>query len=271
MIPKMDYIVVTLNDADTIMATIESIKKQGNLNRLIVVASERCTDGTLNKLEVLQLFEDADVDVLLTENVGLAYARKIAIQEVETEWFVFVDADVVLSDTWMEEMHVYMQYYSDSELGALFGHLYRNDDQKTDLEEHGSVKNVKSRMFTHNTIIRTKIVEDWDPDNIVNAYEDYLLTQHIIAKGYTCFNVNVLSFHDHRGSTWKESTWAGAGAKISGCYKNIWAPMKYLVGNMYGGLKRTIRQRKWSFLKVATIRGFGMFWGYLRWENYIKK
>ena len=271
MIPKMDYIIVTYNDIDTIMATIESIRKQKNVNRLIVVASERCTDGTLSKLKTMNLFEDSDVDVLLTENIGLAYARRIAIQAVETEWFVFVDGDVVLRDNWSEKMYLLMRYYLNFKLGAMHGSLYRNVEQEKDLKMYFKFKTITDRMFTHNTIIRATLVKDWIPDNSVNAYEDYLLTQHIRAKGHRCFNVDVFSFHDHRGSAWKESTWSGAGARVTKRYTSIRAPIKYLVGSIYGGLKRTYRQKKWSFLKISIAKGFGTLWGYLRWKKYIKK
>jgi len=266
----MDYVVVTYNDIDTIMDTLHSIKKQPNVNRIVVVASERCTDGTLEKIKDLYM-NGLLIDMLLTENIGLAYARQLAIQEVDTEWFVFVDADVVLSDTWMEEMYPKLEYSIDLNASAIFGYLYRNKEQEIDLRDHSETREITGRMFTHNTIIRHDTVVDWVPDEGVNAYEDYLLTQDLIANGFKVFNVKVLSFHDHKGSAWKEATWGGAGAKISGYYTNILTPMKYLVGSIYGGLKRTVRQRKFSFIKIATIKGFGTLWGYLKWKQYIKK
>jgi glycosyltransferase involved in cell wall biosynthesis len=262
----MDYVIVTYNDIDTIDATIKSIKKQENVNRLIVIASLRSSDGTLKFVQAHE-----DVDLVGTEDVGLAYARELAIQIVETEWFVFVDGDVVLSDTWIKEMYDNMQYCEQFNLGAMFGYLYRNEEQAEDLKVNCKTKVITTRMFTHNTIIRTDAAKDWVPNEQINAYEDYLLTQHIIKKGYVVFNVRVLSFHDHRGSAWKEATWGGAGAKLSGYYKNIFAPLKYMVGSIYGGLTRTIRTRKGSFLKTSVIKGVGTFWGYMRAGKYVKK
>jgi len=266
----MDYIVVTYNDIDTIMDTLHSIKRQPNVNRIIVVASERCTDGTFDKVKDLYM-NGLLVDMLLTEDIGLAYARKIGIQEVDTEWFVFVDADVVLSDTWMLEMYDNMQYCLQFKLGAMFGYLYRNEEQKADLTDHCETKSIRARMFTHNTIIRSEAVKDWEPDDKINSYEDYLITQHLIAKDYMVFNVRVISFHNHKGSAWKEATWGGAGARLSGYYKNILTPIKYMIGSIYGGLKRTIRQSNRSFLRVSIIKGVGTFWGYLRAGKYVKK
>lgn len=271
MIPKMDYVIVTYNDADTILETMESIRKQENVNRIIVVASERCTDGTLKMLEALNLTKN-DPEVLLTEDVGLAYARELAIQAVGTEWFVFVDADVVLSDTWIKEMYDNMQYcLGFNFLGGMVGYLYRNKEQEEDLKIHCDTRVITDRMFTHNTIIRRKAVVDWKPNLELNAYEDYSLTQHMIKKGYMCFAVRVLSFHDHRGSAWKEATWGGAGAKVSGYYKNVLAPLKYMIGSIYGGFRRAVRQRKSSFLKISIIKGVGTFWGYIRAGKYQRK
>ncbi len=269
-LPKMDYVIVVYNDINTIMSAIESIRKQQNVNKLIVVASERSTDGTLEKMKDLRL-NNVGIDVLLTENIGLAYARMIAIQEVNTEWFVFVDSDVALDDNWAEDIHKQLLKLNDLKLGAIFGYLYRDDAHEKDLKEHSKVKQVTGRMFTHNTMIKSELVKDWTPDESINSYEDYLLTQHIIAKGYNVFSVPVFGFHDHRSSLWKEAVWGGAGANLSKYYKRITGPMKYMVGSIYGGLKRTLRQRKIRFLKNAIIVGVGTFWGYLRADKYRKK
>ena len=269
-IPKMDYVIVTKNDIDTIDATIESIRKQPNVNRVIVIASESCSDGTLDKMRNLYL-SNVGINVLITENIGLAYARKLGIREVVTDWFVFVDADVVLSNTWMKEMHEWLLHNNDQLLGALYGYLYRNEEQKEYLLKHSTVKNQKARMFTHNTIVKTILVSDWEPDEDVNAYEDYLLTQHIINKNYQCLNVPVVSHHDHRGSIWKEAMWGGAGAKISGYYTKLRQPVKYMVGIIYGGFKRTLKTRKKSFIRFGILKRVGTLWGYLRANKYRKK
>jgi glycosyltransferase involved in cell wall biosynthesis len=265
----MDYVIVTYQDKDTIANAVDCIRNQCNINKLIVIISDRSQDGTKDIVE--NLVRDGFVDEFYPENVGLAFARQLAIEVVNTEWFVFVDADVELCEDWAIHMYSNLILLNDEKIGAIFGCLYRNEEQEEYLCECAKIEEEKHRMYTHNTMIKTELVKDWIPPKEVNAYEDYLLTQHIIQKGYKCFKIPVISFHNHSSSTWKEATWAGAGAKCTGYYKNIFTPLKYLITSIYGGLKRTIRTKKGSFLKIAIIKGFGNIWGYLRSDKYRRK
>ena len=126
-------------------------------------------------------------------------------------------------------------------------------------------------IYVHNIIINTTLVRDWEPDDEINAYEDYLLTQYIIAQDYMCLNVPVVSFHDHRGSIWKEAMWGGSGARISGFYTKHRQPFKYMIGSVYGGFKRFFRTRKKSFIRFGILKGIGTLWGYIKYKKYKKK
>ena len=102
---KMDYVVVTLFDV-YLNETIASIKKQPNVNRIIVVQAKR---GAIMQQRMLQsMLANGVIDVLLYEDEGLAYARWLGIQEVQTEYFVFVDGDVVLDDVWFDVMKFHL-------------------------------------------------------------------------------------------------------------------------------------------------------------------
>jgi len=269
MIPKMDYVVVTYQDRDTIEATIDSIIAQENVREIIVIISDRSKDGTKDIVERMTL--EGKIDMFYPENVGLAFARQLAIDVTKSDWFVFVDADVELAADWAVNMWDHLEKLNGLHIGGIFGCLYRNEEHAEYLSHYTKIKEENKRMFTHNTMIKRDLVLDWLPDIEINAYEDYLLTQHIISKGYKCFQLPVISFHNHSSSLWKEAIWGGAGAKLSGFYTGVGGPIKYMIGSIYGGLKRTLRQRKGSFLKYSIMIGVGMVWGYLRANKYRKK
>jgi len=87
-IPKMDYIIVTKDDTETLDDAVRSVRMQKNLHRLIVVLS---IDAPLKQLKYIQhACENGLIDRLVMEDKGLAYARYIGIQEVQTVHFVFV-------------------------------------------------------------------------------------------------------------------------------------------------------------------------------------
>jgi hypothetical protein len=117
----------------------------------------------------------------------LGLARQKAIAKVRTGWFAFIDDDSDISSSWWSEL----EHYRVERVGAVQGDIQNvglggGFDQV--LARHN--KNVVSlklgqRGFTHNTLIRTSLVKDWQPSSPkLEAYEDWELTQHILRKGY---------------------------------------------------------------------------------------
>ena len=183
MLPIMDYVVVTLNDKETIVNTIDSIIEQNNRGKIIVIISDRSSDGTRDLVDAM--LRDGKIDIIYPENLGLAFARELAIEVVDTEWFVFVDGDVELTSTWAEEMEKHFNYLQAFNPGMICGYLYRNEEQAKYLYDTAKRKQVTDRVYTHNTIVSTRGAKDWYPPEGINAYEDYLLTQYLLERGYT--------------------------------------------------------------------------------------
>lgn len=265
MVPEMDYVVVTKNNAETIDACIQSIFAQGNAHRVIVVVSLKSTDDTIGHVKALQK-EFPKRLVLRYERVGLAYARKLAIGEVVTRYFVFVDGDIELASGWANG--IYENFCILEKAGGIVGLLYRNQKQHLYLYNHGKLGIVSSRMFTHNTMLDSDLVKDWNPDNSVNSYEDYLLTKHIQSKGFFCYQVPIFSYHRHQGSDIKAAAWGAAGGRKLGYFGRVRLFKEAFVG-VIGGFKRTVIMRDRYFLMFALRQMIGMLYGYLRWTRFV--
>lgn len=266
-IPLMDYIVVTKNDRNTLPIVLECIQRQSNLNRIIVVQSEYGPERQKDYLRACR--RQRVIHELLFEGVGLAYARKIGIAAVTTKYFVFVDGDVYLSDNWIEQM---WKRWSNDGWVAWHGMLYRNRAHHNYMIDYECwVRFVEERMYTHNTIIKTDLVKDWDVDDNVNAFEDYLLTKHLFRKGAKIRRVPVFAKHDHQGSDFRAAVWGGAGARETGKFENIWQVLKFCAGAVGGGIKRTFRTNVDWFTVYALKQAFGTLYGYLRWKKFLKK
>ena len=273
-IPKMDYVIVTMNDMLGIFDAIASIERQHNVNRLIVVQSLKGSDEQAEAM--IDLKECGSINVLLFEDKGLAYARRMAIDEVETEWFVVVDGDVVLCDDWSKQMEQQLAetilLNEPKKVGAICGPLYRNKVHHEWLKKAPrSIRETDFRLFTYDTIILTDAVRDWEVDESVNSYEDYLLTQHITALGYGCYFVPVFSYHNHQGSDFKAGAWNGAGGRMVGVFTNIWQALYSSLRTFGGGLKLGIEMRSKWFIIYSFRVSCGILYGYIRWKRYIHK
>ena len=163
-------------------------------------------------------------------------------------------------------------YYEGNNWAACFGMLGENTQHLRYMREHEAmVIDIAERMFTHNTIIETEYVLDWEPDPNVNAFEDYTITQHIISKGGEIKRVPVFGYHCHQGSKFKAAVWAGAGGRLTGRYTSIFQVLKTSIKIIYGGLKRTFRTDCNWFTSYAIKQGFGLLWGYYNYKKYLKK
>jgi len=266
----MDYVVVTKNDRPTIIRCIQGIREQSNVDRIIVVASEKSSDGTKDIVRDMRL--RGLIDDVVFENSGLAQARVLGIERVQTEYFVFVDADVILEKAWFEKMYEYMRkLQSQFRLGAMSGMVAENQAVWEAQRRFGRLVEIKARGYTHNTIVRTEVARSWVPAQTVNAYEDYLLTQHIIRQGYRWFYVPVVSKHEYSGSFFKAAEWGGAGARQTNYFGGVLGLTKYLVLRLYTGFKKSIRIRNPFFIWLDLVTILGTIKGYVGWMRFSHK
>jgi glycosyltransferase involved in cell wall biosynthesis len=96
----IDVIMLTKNSEDLLDECLKSIYKNVPVKRLIVV------DGfsTDNTLKIIKEFNEKYGNVkVIAEKGSRAKARERGIKEVETDWFMFADSDVILCEDWFEK------------------------------------------------------------------------------------------------------------------------------------------------------------------------
>jgi len=264
-IPKMDYAVVTKND-EYLPDVIYHILLQENINRVIIVVPP--DDINQSSLEMFSKYPNV---VIYYTDAKLGAARAIAIGMVETEYFVFVDGDVILPKDWINQMWMHLIVTGIDNVGAAAGRIVRNDLQLKYLMQNSvKTKPENFRLFTHNTIMRTSAVASWQVNNDVSSFEDYLLTQYIIKKGYDCLVLPVFADHYHKGSVLKAAKWGGAGAHYTGAYKNFRAALKDCLKIVGGGIKATLKMDNDWFFSFSMKIAIGTLYGYLRWKKFLK-
>ncbi len=207
---KVDYIVPTWNSAKTLDSSLASIVAHGNPDRIIIVDNES-TDGTLDIAE-------RHGCVILKDTASLGSARRTGLLEARTEWIGFVDSDVVLCRDWFSRLLKFM----DDRTGGIHG------DKLPDWEPYRSAhratmkgafadgplrKGAGDRGFTDNTLVLREVALKADIES-VNAFEDMLITQAVVAEGLEWLHVPVFVDHHESWETFiRKPGWHSAGLK----------------------------------------------------------
>lgn len=177
---KVDVAVLTKNSAQTIERCLNSVYKNVPVNRVIVV------DGysTDNTMEILRRFQEEHGNIILIRDEGTrGDARQRAIEEVDTEWFMFVDSDAILCDKWFDKAKKFMK----KDVGAVWGieiwPVIKNP-RLLRLFKRITMRNFQTRGGTHDLLTRHEAVEDIQIPRNLHAFEDAYIKEWITKKGY---------------------------------------------------------------------------------------
>jgi glycosyltransferase involved in cell wall biosynthesis len=179
-IQKVDVVVLTKNSERVLEKCLNSIYGNIPVNRLIIV------DGysTDNTLRIVEKFKEKYGNVvLLMDNGTRGSARMKGINEAATEWFVFVDSDVVLCDKWFEKAKNLVK----EDVGGVWG-----------IEIWHGIKNpivlklflkITRKIFdlrggTHDLLVRRDAIKDIDIPRNLHVFEDAFIKEWIEKKGF---------------------------------------------------------------------------------------
>jgi glycosyltransferase involved in cell wall biosynthesis len=151
------------------------------------VANLIVVDGYSNDktLEIIDGFNEKYHNVkIILDKGNRATARQKGIAAVATEWFLFVDSDVVLCDDWFKKA----QQFIGPKVGAVWGtEIWSTIGEQTSLKLFLLVtrKIFEVRGGTHDTLIRTELVKDIDIPKKLHVYEDAYIKDWIEHKGFS--------------------------------------------------------------------------------------
>ncbi len=176
----VDVVLLTKDSERKLRDCVASIYENVPVAHLIVVDGYSKDDT----LKIIHKFNEKYGNVKVIFDSGTrATARQRGIDAVETEWFVFVDSDVVLCHDWFNKA----KKYAAADVGAVWG-----------IEVWSTIKNPKTlklflmmtrRIFevrggTHDTLIRTAAVKDITIPDGLHVFEDAYIKDWIEQKGY---------------------------------------------------------------------------------------
>ena len=184
---SVDVVLLTKNSERVLEKCLASVYENVPVNQLLVVDGYS-TDKTL---QILDRFNDKYQNVKVTFDRGTrGTAREKGIRQVTTDWFMFVDSDVVVCQNWYKKALKHL----DKTAGAVWG-----------IEVWSTIQNLATlKMFlrvtrkifdlrggTHDTLIRTDLVKDIRIPRNLHVFEDSYIMDWISSKGYrvvACYN-----------------------------------------------------------------------------------
>lgn len=178
----VDVVMLTKNSEHLLNKCLASIYQNVPVNQMIVVDGFS-TDRTLKILDAVN--ERRGNVKVLSVNGSRAQARERGIAQVETEWFMFADSDVILSRDWFRKAKDNIQ----SDVGAVWGvniDVIPNVIDKRVLRLQTLVANecFSLRGGTHDALIRRDLVQDIKIPEELHTYEDAFIMNWIKDKGY---------------------------------------------------------------------------------------
>jgi glycosyltransferase involved in cell wall biosynthesis len=180
MSSSVDVVLLTKNSERMLKQCLQSIYANVPVSRLIAVDGYS-KDQTL---EILNQFNKTHGNVkIVLDNGTRATARQKGIECVKTDWFLFVDSDIVLCKDWFKKA----QKNITKDVGAVWG-----------IEIWSTIRNLKTLRFfliltrkifevrggTHDTMIRTDLVKDIEIPEDLHVFEDTYIKDWIEKKGY---------------------------------------------------------------------------------------
>jgi glycosyltransferase involved in cell wall biosynthesis len=182
---------------------------------------------------------------LVSKPCSLPEAREMAIEKVETDWLLFLDDDVLVSDDYLSRLCESVS----SAVGAVQGRKYSLREKNNSKWVHSRSK----RGGTHATLIRRSAASDISFPSDLHVLEDEYLRQHIEEKGYLwIFNHQAMFKHENQNrhsQGWEHGYLGGKYGLSKLHFHLLYAPIaimrgespikqaKLLLGWLYGHLR----------------------------------
>lgn len=190
-IPQVDVVLLTKNSMKPCLnQCLLSVKREVPVCRLILVDGGS-TDGTIEVCKAAF----PRCEVIYDVRGNRATARQIGIDAVETDWFVFMDSDVILRSGWFQNI---WKHTNRAGVGAIQGATYQRRESKIQDFDYAMRKirgflggitykpflEPEHRGFTGDILIKTELVRDIQIPKILHFWEDHYIKKWIENKGF---------------------------------------------------------------------------------------
>lgn len=194
MIDKIDVVMPTLNSENVIGKSLYSLSEGEKFSNIsiegLIVIDSLSSDSTIDIVNEYAN-EYGWEPLVIQRETTLPEAREIAIQKVQTPWFLFLDDDVRISE---EYLHLLAECVA-PRIGAVQGRKRSSNGKPWEWTQRRIY-----RGGTHATLIRTEAVRNLRIPEDILVLEDEYIRRYIEGKGYIwVFNHISVFEHDSMG------------------------------------------------------------------------
>jgi len=185
---RIDVVLLTRNSEPTLERCLDSIFENVPVKNMIVVDGFS-TDRTL---KILRKYHEKHHNIVIVFDKGTrATGRQKGIELVNTDWFMFVDSDIMLCKDWFKKAEKLIT----PEVGAVWGMNFDITRKgkggikwsKTGCEPSFSdiqFEQFKVRGGCHDILIRTEAAKGIKIPSDLNVYEDAYIKRYIEKRGW---------------------------------------------------------------------------------------
>ncbi|MHA1721825.1 MAG: glycosyltransferase family 2 protein [Candidatus Baldrarchaeia archaeon] len=263
---EIDVAVMTYNSERFLDECLTSIENSIPVRKLIIV-DHYSQDNTLE----IAKKHGAEIH---KENIGLGFARQLAIKLVGTKIFMFVDSDVILPrGNWFEKMYDMLK--PENRIGAVVGSIPTRNvslkfKQKYDAWWWGKLPSFQKKvgLMCLATLFWKPAVEKIRIPKKLNAREDKWIELHLRRNGWTfkMIEINGIHYFDHEIS---KGSWSGAGErKLYGLKHLPYVMIRKTLSAPLKAIPPAIFLRDWRIIFWNTTYWFDYLRGFLNPEKY---
>jgi glycosyltransferase involved in cell wall biosynthesis len=198
---QIDVVLLTMNSGHMLKKCLDSVYANVPIKNLIVIDGYS-TDRTM---DILDQFNAAHGNVKIIKTKGSrAQARQEGIKHVTTEYFAFVDSDVVLCKDWFNKV----QKHLSADVGAVWGQnidIIPNIRNRHLLYFESLVarQSFNLRGGMHDTVILKESLKNLKIPPNLHAYEDGFIIKSIKKRGYKALiGSNIYCLHYKPPTYW---------------------------------------------------------------------
>lgn len=258
---SIDVVMPTFNsEKPCLKECLDAIHSEIPVHHLIVV------DSGSNDNTVGIALQYPRTKLIVERGVSVAKARQIGIENVDTEFFAFVDSDVVLCRGWLENIMSIMT----EETGAVEGlchykneliQKYANSMLKLQWKLYHTKRIRSERAFTGDTIIRTRSVKGILIPEWLKVYEDQFIRWFVERNGFNWLRTSEpVAVHDNVRKTPKAGYEAGRCAHRLG-YLSLKRAGRNFLTSIPKGLYGSFDNEDWG-LRIFRYQT-ALYWNYL--------
>lgn len=230
---KVDVVVCTKNNEETIGVVMERITKYIPLSRLILV--DRGSDD-----ETLTISEGFGAEVYSVGRRELGYARNMALEIVETPIFAFIDADTLITKGWFK----LIRHFQDPKVAVANGFIFfgvENPMLRSLWDNQIKYLKIKYPSFSNALVSARHVVEVGGVREVLPSCEDIELMERVIAHGFKWIMDWTIHAYDHKSprAFLGHNRWWGRGRRVMGA--SITGQAKVVVTSVVPGVKLLVK------------------------------